>query len=797
MQLKPHLSIVLLLLIFSSTVLAQEKVKGQIIDSETKKPVPFVAIVPENYAQYGTVSDMDGFYTLTIPNKAKKIRVAHVSYKVKVITKQEILINAEIRINPTLFEIKEVLVNAKENPAYRIIRNAAKNKKQHNPEKYDYYKCDIYQKTFMGPMLDDTVTIDTVTQKIKNIADSLYLFIMETHSKKYHEYAKGSKEIVEAIQVTGFEKPEFFMGNNEIQPFHFYDEYINLYESLFLSPISKAAIGKYYYEITDTIISKQDTIFTIFYRPYRNKVFDGLTGQLQINTNGYAIQNIFAKPAGPHLIKINVHQQYYFINGKWFPEEINYDMVVENAQLPGFKMKMSGRSKMRNTIFVKQTDANIPIDHIAYEFIPEAYNRDSTYWFNYRKDSLTFKERHSYKFMDSIFKKAKIEKRMRWVFKFAESGKVPLKYVSIDPFQTIGYNNHEGLRVGLGLYTNDDIAKWFTLGGYYREGLVDEIGKYGADITFKPDKQNRFWFGGGFANDLEEPGYNNFDQVLPSVFSRSLLLQRADSAFTYFGFVQRQFGKWFVRLDGKSQTLVPKYEYKYVPNSNIVGFTNNQIRLSLRYAPKERVSMIFGYPFSIENEPVFRLQYIYGFKDNLGRGYNYHKVLFSARHYYKIAGLGQSNIHLKAGYVSNNVPLFALIEGEGSYDANLAFIFDGYFQNIAPSQFFNNIFTGLFYKHNFGPVIRLTPVVKPELVIAHNMGWGELYQKQNHKHFEFSSMEKGYFESGVIIQNVLMQSFFNIFYLGIGGGAFYKYGAYASNKPANNFVYKISVQLKY
>lgn len=785
------------LLIFCSALTAQEKVSGQIIDSETQKPVPFAAIVPENYAQYGSVSDMDGFYTLTIPAEAENIRVAHVSYKVKVILKQSLLNNTVVNLTPSLFEIKEVLVNAKENPAYRIIRKAAKNKKQHNPEKYDYYSCDIYQKTFMGPILDDTVTIDSNLQKLKNISDSLYFFIMETHSKKYHEFAKGNKEIVEAIEVSGFEKPDFFMSNNEIQPFHFYDEYINLYDQLYLSPISKAAIGKYYYEIIDTVVANQDTIFTLFYRPYKNKVFDGLTGQLQINTNGYAIQNIYAKPAGAHLVKINVHQQYCFVCGNWFPEQINYDMLMESNQLPGLKVKMSGRSIMSNTVFIKQASASIPIDHIAYEFNSEAYNRDSTYWLNYRKDTLSFKEKYSFVKMDSLFKKKNIENKVRRFFKFVETGKIPLKYVSVDLAQTFGYNDHEGLRVGLGLYTNDDIAKWFSLGGYYREGLTDGIGKYGADITFKPDKQNRFWLGGGFANDLEEPGYNNFDQVLPRVFSRSLLLQRADSAYTYFGFVQRQFGKWFVRVDGKSQTLIPKYEYKYVPDSNTVGFTHNQIRISLRYAPKERVNMIFGYPFSIENEPVFRLQYIRGFKDKLDRGYNYHKILFSARHYYKIAGLGQSNIHLKAGYVSENVPLFALIEGEGSYDANIAFIFDGYFQNIAPSEFYNNVFTGLFFKHNFGPVVRINPVVKPELVLAHNMGWGDLYQEQNHAYMEFKGMEKGYFESGVIIQNVLMQSFLNTFYLGIGGGAFYKYGAYASNKPANNFAYKISIKLKY
>ncbi len=789
-----HKFIFLLLLSFISNILlAQITIEGQVSDEKTKQGIPFAAIVPNNYAQYGTVSDIDGFYKLTIPSKAKTIHIKHISYLQKNITKAELINNPNIKLSSSVFEINEVLINAKENPAYRIIRKAAKNKKLHNPDKYKYYTCEIYQKTTAGPILNDTVTIDSTNQRLKNLSDSVYIYMMETHSRKYHQASKGEKEIVEAIRVAGFKKPEFFMSNNEIQPFHFYDEYINLYENLFLSPISNQAIGKYYYEIIDTVIQANDTIFSIFYRPYKNKVFDGLQGQLQISTNGYAIKNIFAKPAGHHLLDINVHQQYQFIDNNWFPEEINYDIVIESPQFAGLIVRMSGRSKMIDPVFTEEEIESIRIDNIAYEFSPKAFKRDSSYWQNYRSESLTFKEQNSYKTIDSVFEKEKVELKFKWGFSFAQSQKLPLKYVSLDYNNMFNYNPHEGIQLGLGLYTNDDIAKWFSLGGYYRYGFKDKMPKYGGDITFEISRAKRFEFGGGYTNDLNEPGYNNFDQMGAKIFSRSLLMERADSVNNYFTFAQRQFGKWFIRFDGKKQSITPLYDYKYAPDSTVTTFSNNQVGLSVQFAPNERVNFVYGYPFITTNYPVFKLTYIHGFKGANNNGFDYNKVLFSAIHQFKITGLGESKVHLKTGYIHSDVPLYALIEGEGSYNSSIPFIFGGFFQVIKPGEFFNNRFAGLFYTHNFGPVLRISEKIRPALVIAQNMGYGELYHPEHHMYVDLKSMEKGYFESGVILNNLYLHNIYNAAYIGLGIGTFYKYGAYASTKEINNFAFKISI----
>ena len=48
-------------------------------------------------------------------------------------------------------------------------------------------------------------------------------------------------------------------------------------------------------------------------------------------------------------------------------------------------------------------------------------------------------------------------------------------------------------------------------------------------------------------------------------------------------------------------------------------------------------------------------------------------------------------------------------------------------------------------------------------------------------------MEKGFFESGLMLENLL-----NATYYKLGVGIFYRYGPYAKEKTADNFSYKLT-----
>ena len=81
------------------------------------------------------------------------------------------------------------------------------------------------------------------------------------------------------------------------------------------------------------------------------------------------------------------------------------------------------------------------------------------------------------------------------------------------------------------------------------------------------------------------------------------------------------------------------------------------------------------------------------------------------------------------------------------------------------------------------------------MVIFTNMGYGSLDHAGQHKNLEFKTMEKGFYESGILVNNLLRINYYNICYLGFGGGAFMRYGAYANLQMKDNLAYKISLIL--
>ena len=107
-------------------------------------------------------------------------------------------------------------------------------------------------------------------------------------------------------------------------------------------------------------------------------------------------------------------------------------------------------------------------------------------------------------------------------------------------------------------------------------------------------------------------------------------------------------------------------------------------------------------------------------------------------------------------------------------------------------EFASDRFAYFFLNHNFG---RLTgtkhTIFRPELEVVHNMGIGSLSNKSDHHGVAFSTMEKGYLESGLILNNIIRFKYVKLFYFGLGAGGFYRYGNYALPREADNFAFKM------
>ena len=93
---------------------------GRITDERNRQPLAFVNVVI-NDGQVGTISDIDGKYSIESTQPIHKVQFSSIGYETKEVLLTEGMKKSNVRLTPKTFELHEVTVNAGENPAHRII----------------------------------------------------------------------------------------------------------------------------------------------------------------------------------------------------------------------------------------------------------------------------------------------------------------------------------------------------------------------------------------------------------------------------------------------------------------------------------------------------------------------------------------------------------------------------------------------------------------------------------------------------------------------------------------------------
>ena len=110
------------------------------------------------------------------------------------------------------------------------------------------------------------------------------------------------------------------------------------------------------------------------------------------------------------------------------------------------------------------------------------------------------------------------------------------------------------------------------------------------------------------------------------------------------------------------------------------------------------------------------------------------------------------------------------------------------FQTMAPSDFYSTSQIALYTQWMLNAFKTKKKWNEPQIGFHHAVGFGTMNTSSFLQHSQqFRTMEKGYFEGGLIINNVLVSGV-----SGIGIGLFYRYGPYAEVNELKNFVPKIT-----
>lgn len=400
-------------------------------------------------------------------------------------------------------------------------------------------------------------------------------------------------------------------------------------------------------------------------------------------------------------------------------------------------------------------------------------------------------EKETLRIIDSISKAEKLER-----IEVLTSGNILVGWFNLPLNKLLDYNNYEGFRPGLGVMTNERLSNYFSVGGYFGYGFRDEDLKYGGDLILNLHKESESKIHFSYMNDvIEKSGYSFFEKLdfSTSEIYRKLLIKDMELIekyqieynaliFKYLGFN--------IYINQSYNTATDDYRFGSTTESSTNNFIFNEIGFQFRYAYKEKFKQTAKTKYSLgTNYPI-----LFG---NLSKGtnwfdgeYEYTKIEAKITKTFKTKTFGDTKLAIVGGLTSGNVPISKLYNGHGSH-GSFSFEAENSFGTMRMGEFYSDRFFYVFLKHDFGNLILNSEIFKPEFVIVNNFGIGELSQNTNHQTTEpIQSIEKGYYESGLLINNILNSSF-----SGIGFGLFYRYGPYSFTNTSDNFSYKLTLTI--
>ncbi|HAF27628.1 MAG TPA: hypothetical protein DCG75_01140 [Bacteroidales bacterium] len=434
--------------------------------------------------------------------------------------------------------------------------------------------------------------------------------------------------------------------------------------------------------------------------------------------------------------------------------------------------------------------------------ISQSRNRRNTDSLNQNQDTLltqkppelSAEEISAYRLIDSVIRAEKLEE------KFSKLELLINKNLTVGRFtlpleKLINYNVHEGFRLGLGLMTNDKISKYFSVGGYIGFGFTDQAWKYGGDLilNLREESESKIHF--TYAHDvIEKAGYSFLEtpDLKSSEIFRKYMIEDMDLIEKYqvsFSFLSLQYLRTKIFYKQSHITATDDYTFGSSLNESTNKYIFDEIGIQFRYAYNEKFIRTLKTNYSLgTNFPVLYSNITIG-TNWLDGEFEYTKYEAKVTKTFKIKTLGETRLAIVGGLIDNEVPVSKMYNGHGSYQP-FSFEAENSFGTMRMGEFYSDKFLSVFFKHDFGYFFK-TKIFSPKFALVNNYGIATFSNKQNHfDTIEIKSYDKGFYECGLLVNNIL-----NTSYYGIGAAVFYRYGPYSLEKTADNFSYKLTVSI--
>lgn len=769
--------LIFVFVLFSNVLpaIAQQHIDGIIADAGTHEALPF-ATVRAGDSRSGLIADIHGRFSIDVPSGAKEIQVSFIGYEPKNFPVANRI--DTFFLHPLKSTIGEVVIKPPYDKIRRLVNLAVEHKDDHDPDKYDWYRCHIYYQMMADYQIDaEKAKASHTLQKIGAFEENSHILFTETYSERIYHRPQQVQENVIASRFSGLKKTYFTNLITNVLPFDVYKDFIKLNNTDYLHPIAKGWQSRYEFDIVDEVVNGNDTTFILKYRPKKNVHFNSLRGAVYINSNGYAISHFTATTDTSEKHYTKMEQVYRRVNDRWFPRELNYELVFKNIGSLETGLILKGHSIIDSVSYTEPPDFHF--DKAKTVKLSDSVDLHTPeQWRAYRFDTLAYRSQNTYRMMDSIGKEAHLDDIMNVLGKSFIDG-IPVKFISIELPRLISRNQYEGIRLGLGIHTNDRVSKYFSVGGWFGHGLKDEVLKYGGNLKVYPwgDKDN--WLDFAYQNNYKSTGSINFHPDLDNRTLRQWLLSQVDQVEEYSFTAHKRLGYWEVELNGLQQQLTPRYTYSFTEPGSAGVFDVKEGSVGLRFAFAEKRSPAFGFYFpEVSKYPIVYVRLSGG---NISSGTyetNYYRALAAITWSAHINRWGKDNFRIEGGYIKTTddkgLMRSFLLAGNGyKMPGRFQLYAWGGFMTMLPYQFFSDKYASLLYMHDFDKRLYKLDFSNPYISLAHNILLGNLSKENMLANPGMQTPSTAYNESGIILNSILRYNFADLIYLNINLGAFY------------------------
>lgn len=389
-------------IVIGNNLFGQTNTIRGIVKDESGLPIPFASVAVPGTTKGGTCNE-EGYFEIPSAT-AIKLEFRAIGFKTKIEELSPGILHA-IVLESQSYIIREVIVKpGKRDPAYAIIREAQKKRKEHLKE-IKSYKSRVYVKglqritknpgKIMGIKVDLGDSYDPKTGIV---------YLSESISELSYLYPGKFKEKMTKSKVSGSNKA---FSYNQASDFiiSFYENSIQLNflrNRAFASPIGDDAFLNYSYKLIGSYIENGEEIneISIFPRFPGSSCFSGKICIVENSWRIHSVDVFVSKDAQIEFVDtLRIKQIHRPIeDGRWFPMSSSFRFAFGAFGLEGNGYYHCNHSNVIVNPIIHKKE----LKGAVLEILPTASIQDSTDWELIRPIPLSIEEISDYQKKDSI-----------------------------------------------------------------------------------------------------------------------------------------------------------------------------------------------------------------------------------------------------------------------------------------------------------------------------------------------------------------------------------------------------------